>query len=87
MSSAAEAEVFRTNPERYAPKLLGCDPVVLWKTDRAVAGSAEFAAYFDGELYLFVDRESRAQFREVPVRYVRTRHVLKVDQIEKTQRQ
>ena len=84
MASASDLERFRANPDRFAPKLLGCDPVVLWKTDRAVAGSAEFAAYFEGELYLFVDASSRAQFREVPVRYVRTRHVLKIDKIEKT---
>jgi YHS domain-containing protein len=61
------------------PRLLGCDPVVLYRTDRAMSGSTEFGAYFDGGLYLFTAPETRTEFKEHPMRYTRTRHVLRPD--------
>lgn len=73
---------FRSDPELYAPRLLGCDPVLLFETDRAVAGSTRYAAYYDGELYLFTTQESRQRFRQRPTRYVRLQHVLKIEDIE-----
>jgi YHS domain-containing protein len=83
LTDAAELELFRQHPERYAPRLLGCDPVALWETDRAVPGDTAFGAYFDGELYLFQSEESRRRFKANPVRYTRIQHVLKVDQIQR----
>lgn len=77
MASADELDAFRTDPARYAPRLLGADPVILWETDRAVPGSVRFAAYFDDDLYLFANAKSRQQFKDDPLRYTRTRHVLK----------
>ncbi len=70
-----ELAAFREDPVRYAPRLQGCDPVVMYDTDRAIPGSVEFAAYFDGELYLFISDETRRRFEEDPLRYTRTRHV------------
>ncbi|RMG41951.1 MAG: DUF255 domain-containing protein [Planctomycetota bacterium] len=75
LATAEELELFRRDPVRYAPRLQGCDPVVLYDTDRAVAGSVRFAAYFDDELYLFVSEETRTRFERDPLRYTRTRHV------------
>ena len=86
MADANELRQFRANPERYAPKLLGCDPVLLNETDRAIAGKIDFGAYFDGELYFFVSAKSRKIFRAKPLRYTRTRHVLRVDHIGGTVR-
>ena len=80
----AELVEFRNNPESFAPKLLGCDPVILWETDRAVAGSVEYGAFFDGELYLFKTEERRKQFKANPSRFNRLQHALKADQIEQT---
>lgn len=82
MSSADELARFRASPEKYAPKLLGCDPVVLWNSDRALSGSTQHGAFFDGALYLFVSRESREQFKKEPLRYTRSRHVLRIDQVD-----
>lgn len=82
LSSAVERREFEESPGRYAPRLLGCDPVILEKSDRAIAGSTKFGAYFDDELYLFTGAESRARFKQNPLQYVRTRHVLRVDEIE-----
>ncbi|MDA1018132.1 MAG: thioredoxin family protein [Planctomycetota bacterium] len=84
LASATEFSAFQSSPGKFAPQLLGCDPVVLWETDRAVPGTTAYGAYFDGELYLFATTESRTQFKKNPFRYTRTRQVLKLDQIERT---
>jgi YHS domain-containing protein/thiol-disulfide isomerase/thioredoxin len=82
MTSAEELQQFKEDSERYAPQVLGCDPVILDIADRAVNGDIRYAAFFDGELYLFVSDKSRQTFREDPDRYVRTKHVLKLDELE-----
>lgn len=79
---AEEYREFQADPAKYAPRLLGCDPVVLWKSDRAVPGSTQYGAYFDGELYLFSNPENRDHFKESPNRYSRPQHVLKIDEID-----
>jgi YHS domain-containing protein len=84
LSSREELIEFRNNPEVYAPKLLGCDPVILWETDKAVAGDIRFGAFFDGELYLFKTEDRRRQFKANPDKYIRLQHALKADQIERT---
>lgn len=84
LASAEELQRFHLYPSGYAPQLLGCDPVVLSETDRAIAGTPRFGAFYDGELFLFVSADSRARFRDNPTRYTRTQHVLRVDQIERT---
>lgn len=77
-----EYREFRADPGKYAPRLLGCDPVVLWTSDRAIPGSTQFGAYFDGELFLFSSPENRDRFKSSPTLYTRPQHVLKVDQID-----
>ena len=83
-SSHEELVEFRTNPESFAPKLLGCDPVILWESDKAVAGNIRYGAFFDNELFLFKTEERRAQFKSNPEKYIRLQHALKADQIEHT---
>ena len=85
LASAEEVRQFQAEPDRYTPELLGCDPVVLWETERAVPGSTKFGAYFDGELYLFTTAETRRRFKESPKQFIETRHVLHVDQIDTTE--
>lgn len=82
MASREEHEAFRANPEQYAPQLLGCDCVLLTESDRAIAGSAKFAAFYDEKLYLFTNAENRQKFRDEPARYLRMKHALKPDRIE-----
>lgn len=77
LSSAAAFVAFSRNPSAYAPRLLGCDPVILYTTDRAVPGDVRFGAFYDGELYLFSSEENRRRFQQEPSRYSRSRHVLR----------
>lgn len=75
---------FVESPSQYVPRLLGCDPVIMWESDRAIAGDTKYGAYFDGELYLFTSHENRKLFKVDPSRYVRVRHVLNLEEIEIT---
>ena len=84
LGSRDELIEFRNNPEAFAPKLLGCDPVILWESDKAVAGDIRYGAFFDDELFLFRSDERRRQFKANPEKYIRLQHALKVDQIERT---
>ena len=84
LSTREELEEFRNTPEAFAPKLLGCDPVILWESDKAVSGDIKYAAFFDDELFLFKSDERRKQFKASPEKYIRLQHALKVDQIEPT---
>ena len=84
LTSVEEKELFESDPWHYSPQLLGCDPVVLHDTDRAVTGSIQYAAYYDDELYLFRNDENRQRFKQNPALFTRTRHVLQTDQIEGT---
>lgn len=85
MNSAAEVTEFRTNPDRYAPQLLGCDPVILEETDRAVVGDTRFGVYYDGELYFFVNAANREKFKTSPHRFTRTKHVLNLKKIQESE--
>ncbi len=81
-SSAASRDAFLKNPAVYAPQDLGCDAVVLTDTQRAVTGSIRFGAFFDQKLYLFQSPENRDQFKQNPLKFVRIRSALRVDQVE-----
>ena len=58
--------------------------MILWESDKAVAGNIRYGAYFDNELFLFKTEEHRIQFKANPEKYIRLQHALKVDQIENT---
>ncbi|MBI5759794.1 MAG: thioredoxin family protein [Planctomycetales bacterium] len=76
-----ELQEFKAQPERYAPKFLGCDPVVLTETSVAVAGDTRWGAYFDGQLFLFESTGSRTRFKATPTKYVRSQQSLKPSDI------
>jgi YHS domain-containing protein len=74
---------FKANPAKYAPRLRGCDPVALVKSDLAVRGSVKFGAFYEGELFLFETFDNRAAFRKDPVKYARLQHTLKPEDVKK----
>ena len=82
MASQEEFRKFQRESERYAPRLLGCDPVLYYDDGRAVPGSTQYAAMFDDALFLFQSPATRAKFRESPERYTKRRTVLLIDEIE-----
>lgn len=82
-ASEKQLDSFKADPSRFAPRLLGCDPVVLSETNIAVPGTTRFGAYFEGELYLFESAATRNRFRGNPVSYTRTKHVLKPDDVQR----
>lgn len=82
LATSEDWERFRMEAERYAPRLLGCDPVLYFDEGKAIPGSTSFAVYFDEVLYLFKTPETRARFRETPERYIRRQTVLLIDEME-----
>lgn len=84
LSSKEDLAKFKKEPGKYAPQVLGCDPVVLASSHRAIAGRIDYGAFFDGKLYLFQSSSSRATFKTDPLRYVRIQHALNVGRIERT---
>jgi thiol-disulfide isomerase/thioredoxin len=83
MSSAAELKTFQQNPTKYAPQLLGCDPVTIMDEGRrAVAGNTRYGAFYDDELFLFTSDANRKKFKASPDKFTREKVVLNVDDIE-----
>jgi thiol-disulfide isomerase/thioredoxin/YHS domain-containing protein len=82
-TAAEKRDEFKTNPGRYAPRNLGCDPVALAERDLAIRGNVKFGAFYEGELFLFESADSRARFRKDPARYARLQHVLKPEDVKK----
>ncbi len=82
-TAAEKRDEFKANPGRFAPRHLGCDPVVLAQSDVAVRGSVKFGAFYEGELFLFESADSRAKFRKDPARYARLQHALKPEDVKK----
>jgi thiol-disulfide isomerase/thioredoxin/YHS domain-containing protein len=82
-TAAQKRDEFKANPGRFAPRHLGCDPVVLAQSDVAVRGSVKFGAFYEGELFLFESADSRAKFRKDPARYARLQHALKPEDVKK----
>ena len=84
MASATDLNQFERAPERYVPRYLGCDPVMLSQTGRAIRGSTLYGAYFDGALYLFISADNRSQFQQQPEQFTRGKQAFRVDEIERS---
>lgn len=68
---------FRADPDHYAPRNLGCDPVVLSREQRAITGRIRYGVFFDGSLYLFRTEQNRQEFRLRPLKYTRIQHAVR----------
>jgi YHS domain-containing protein len=86
-ASESDRDKFLKNPVEYAPQDLGCDPIVLTKEGKAIAGRIQYGAFFDQRLYLFKSQENRELFKKSPLQYIEIRSALKADQIEDIRRQ
>jgi len=81
-SSAKSKQQFEENPRRYTPQNLGCDPVVLYRDQKAVTGMIRHGVFFDDRLYLFQTEKNKAAFKKNPLQYTRIRHAVRVDDLE-----
>lgn len=84
LASEEEHRQFKQAPWQFVPKMLGCDPVKLLETLEAVQGSVQYGAFFDRQLYLFVDSESRTAFKRDPVKFTRARHAIRAQDVTGT---
>lgn len=75
---------FTANPASFAPKLLGCDPVVLAESHRAIPGQTRYGAFFDEKLFLFSNSENRTRFKKNPLEFTRIQHAVKTEDIIRT---
>lgn len=80
-SSEKERETFRKDSHRYTPQNLGCDPIVLYKDQKAITGKIKYGAFFDSRLFLFQSAGHRQQFKDNPLRYARIRHAVRADDL------
>ncbi len=85
-ASAKLVAEFKKSPERFVPQFLGCDPIVVWETDRAITGDIQYGAFYDEQLYLFTSDENRRRFKSTPDQFIKTQVVLHVDQIQRVVR-
>lgn len=73
---------FKDNPLKFVPQNLGCDPVLLLSSQKAVSGSIEYGAFFDDHLYLFSSSENKTEFKKNPLKFTRIRHAVRIEDIQ-----
>jgi YHS domain-containing protein/thiol-disulfide isomerase/thioredoxin len=78
-ASAEFRDLFRANPERYAPAAQGCDPIALVRDQRAVPGTIRFGVWYAGKLYLFQSNENLQTFKAAPLTWSRVQSARKDD--------
>lgn len=69
MADAAELEQFKKNPEKFAPKYSGFDPLILSTEKVAVPGVIAYGSFYEGRLHLHATEESRTAFIKDPAKY------------------
>lgn len=73
--SSAESKVaFEKEPQMYAPAHDGQDGVALAENNKSLPGTLDFAAWFQGRLYLFTNRENMVRFVDDPEVYLDDEH-------------
>lgn len=69
MADAEELEKFKADPEKYAPKYSGFDPLILSTDKVAIPGLIAYGSFYDGRLHLHATEESRNAFIKAPEKY------------------
>ncbi len=83
MRSHTEAQRFKNAPERYVPRYLGCDAVILKQYAKGIPGSTRYAAFYSERLYLFAKPTSRIDFKKKPSLYSDVKNTLTIDSISR----
>lgn len=66
LQSEEEVRQFNDKPDRYIPRLHGCDLVELFQENRATAGSIEYGSFYLGQAFFFASLENRERFESNP---------------------
>ncbi|MEY3459664.1 MAG: hypothetical protein RL215_2821 [Planctomycetota bacterium] len=69
LRSAAERDQFKATPEKFAPALHGCDPVLLTRDRTVQVGVIGLRAEHDSRTYFFATPETRDEFLREPTRF------------------
>jgi len=70
LQNEAELNKFNASPERFIPKLHGCDLVELFQENRATAGAIEYGSFYKGRLFFFASLANRNRFENNPTWYM-----------------
>jgi YHS domain-containing protein len=60
---------FEESPQKYAPVLGGCDPVLWQEKSVRAQGRRQHGLFYDGKIILFVDENTLKRFADAPERY------------------
>ena len=77
-----ELELFLESPADYAPKLLGCDPVILAESGRPVQGQITHGVFYGESVFLMATEANRKTFLKNPAFYAEKRFAVEADEIE-----
>ena len=69
-SSEQAKQKFLADPQRYAPVLSGCDPVVFAETSQLIDGNHNIGLLIGGRTFFFTSEETRRRFELSPQAYV-----------------
>ena len=69
LADAAELAAFKKEPEKYAPRYSGFDPLILSVEGVAVPGLIVYGSFYKGRLHLHATNESRESFLKDPSKY------------------
>jgi YHS domain-containing protein len=68
-ASAEAQKKFLADPQRYAPVLSGCDPVVFAETNQLVDGNHNIGLLIGGKTFFFTSEETLQRFKLSPQAY------------------
>jgi thiol-disulfide isomerase/thioredoxin/YHS domain-containing protein len=69
MADAEELDLFKQDPNKYAPQHSGFDPLLLSTDQVAIRGLISYGSFYEGKLYLHATESSRATFIRDPGKY------------------
>lgn len=82
MKDAAELKEFEADPQKFAPMLHGCDPVVLSNLGTPLPGAITLGAFVEGNLYFFATEASRDLFKKNPAQFMKPDMLVNGEQLE-----
>jgi len=83
--SEDERKKFVASPQRWAPRLRGCDAVRFAEEGAWVPGKRQHGLFYAKVVYLFADEKSLEQFSLAPEQYARVARMADVKDLETQQ--